>query len=389
MDRARSARSSPPQRRTPTTAGSPPTRNPKTQDALARDAFAKLLSTAKPAVEKEMLAMFAERRKQREGQGREVKSIIDTGESLSLRGGKRFRAALLFAGYYGVQPNGAIGVAVLGGVALEMLQSYLLIQDDWMDGDVERRGGPSAHVFLAKALGKGPLPAEHAGAVGALLTSDLVWGLAVDALLRAKVDAALAVRALAELVRIHEDVVAGQVLDTLAKKPDVEVLHDLKTGSYTVRGPLALGATLGGASNKILKSLAGYANPLGVAFQLRDDLLGVFGTEQEAGRPQGSDLLAGKSTAVVRHADARLRGAAKQAVARVWKNREASRADMAQAVDAIAQTGAREAVEKRLAELCETAESAARKLPLSEKARLELTGASLAIRVGPGGREAR
>jgi geranylgeranyl diphosphate synthase type I len=362
-----------------------PVRDP----ARAREAFKTLLSTTKPAVERRMRELFAGRLKARGGVAPEVKTVVEVARDLTLRGGKRFRAALLASTYFGAKPRGAQDVAIAGGVALEMLQSYLLIQDDWMDGDVERRGGPSAHVALAKRLGKGPLVPERAGAVGAILAGDLVWGLAIESLATAGAPANVRADAVAELVAIHEDVAIGQVLDTVAKKADTETLHDLKTGSYTVRGPLALGAILGGAPRSTVRALGSFAAPLGVAFQLRDDLLGVFGTEEESGRPAGSDLMAGKgTTSVLKYALPRLRGADKRAVSAVWRRR-ASKTAVAAAVSAVEGSGARDVVEKRLAALCTEAESKADKLPLSEKARFELAGASLAIRVGPGGREAR
>lgn len=355
----------------------------------ARAAFASLLKKTKPAVESKMKAMFADRRRARAKNGREVRDLVDVAEDLSMRGGKRFRAALLVSTYLGQKPRGSMSVALSGGVALEMLQSYLLIQDDWMDGDTERRGGPSAHIALAQKLGKGPLSPEHAGGVGALLASDFVWGLAIESLIDAKVEPTIRVRALKELIRIHEDVVAGQVLDTVAKNADVELLHDLKTGSYTVRGPLALGALLGGGTSTTVRALGKFGDPLGVAFQLRDDLLGVFGTAQESGRPQGSDLLSGKNSGVVRLALPKLRGPGKRAVDKVWKRRNVAARDMTAAIAAVTDTGARDLVEERLAALCTKAEGFAARLPLSQRARDELAGAALAIRVGPGGREAR
>jgi geranylgeranyl diphosphate synthase type I len=360
-----------------------------TDEARARAAFRARLEATKPAVEAAMVERFDAGFAARAELGKEARTILLAAKDLSLRGGKRFRAALLASSYFGVAPRGKPRVATSGGVALEMLQSYLLIQDDWMDGDVERRGGPSAHVSIARTLAKSKLHAPPmTGAIGALLASDYVWGLAVGALIGG-VPEAVQGRAIAYLLAIHEDVVFGQILDTLSPNADVEVLHDLKTGAYTVRGPLGLGAILGGADMKVVRALYGYADPLGVAFQLRDDLLGVFGTEEEAGRPQGSDLLAGKSSAVVREARPKLRGAAKKAVDAVWKQRDVGRAAMSVAVRAIEDTGARATVERRLATLCSEAEGKARKLPLAERARLELLGASLAIRVGPGGREAR
>jgi geranylgeranyl diphosphate synthase type I len=366
-----------------------PARREAQDPEAAKTAFRTLLSRTKPAVESRMTEIFDARLRARRSNGAEVTQIVEAAKDVSMRGGKRFRAALLASAYFGSKPRGREDVAIAGGVALEMLQSYLLIQDDWMDGDVERRGGPSAHVWLARALGKGPLPPTEAGAIGAILASDLVWGLAVEALAAAKAEPELRAAAVLELLRIHEDVVSGQVLDTLAKNADVELLHDLKTGSYTVRGPLALGATLGGAKKPALRALAAYAEPLGVAFQLRDDLLGVFGTQEESGRPAGSDLMAGRRSAVLRHAMPKLRGEAKRAVLSVYGKGATPKAKVAVAVRAVEATGAREAVEKHLAALCTTAEKRAAGLPLAPKARAELFGASLAIRVGPGGREAR
>jgi geranylgeranyl diphosphate synthase type I len=357
-------------------------------EARARKAFGELLKRTKPAVERRMESIFSDRLARRGPIAPSVRSVVEVARDLTLRGGKRFRAALVAATYFGANPKGARSVAVAGGVALEMLQSYLLIQDDWMDGDVERRGGPSAHVALARRLGKSAIAADRAGAVGAILASDLIWGLAVEALAASSAPPAVRARAIEELVRIHEDVVAGQVLDTVEPKVDVEKLHDLKTGSYTVRGPLALGAILGGAPASTERALGSYAAPLGVAFQLRDDLLGVFGTPEESGRPAGSDLMAGKSTAVLRHAMPRLSPCGKRSVSAVWKRRAKAHAVTA-AVRAVEDTGAREAVEKRLAALCTRAERIADTLALSRRARDELVGASLAIRVGPGGREAR
>src|SRR5690242_19025626 len=117
--------------------------------ARARSAFKDLLARTKPAVESKMKSAFSARRKLRSKNGREVLDVVDVAEDLSMGGGKRFRAALLLPTYFGQKPRGSMDVALAGGVALEMLQSYLLIQDDWMDGDTERRGGPSAHVALA------------------------------------------------------------------------------------------------------------------------------------------------------------------------------------------------------------------------------------------------
>jgi geranylgeranyl diphosphate synthase type I len=114
-------------------------------------------------------------------------------------------------------------------------------------------------------------------------------------------------RAAREMACIEEDVVEGQVLDVRGAAADwaeLEAMHRLKTSSYTVRGPVVMGAHLAGAGEAPIAALRAFADPLGVAFQLRDDLLGVFGDPEVTGKPAGNDLRAGKRSAVVVEATA-------------------------------------------------------------------------------------
>jgi geranylgeranyl diphosphate synthase type I len=250
---------------------------------------------------------------------------------------------LLAAAYEGVSPDADASVAFDAGVCLELLQSYLLIQDDWIDGDATRRGGPSVHALLASEVGDGPL-----GHAFAILASDLGWGLALETLAPRRRAPARIAEAVRLLVRVHEDVVHGQVLDVLGEPTDVERMHDLKTGSYTVRGPLLLGATLAGAEPAVLSALTVFAAPLGVAFQLRDDLLGTFGHEAQTGKRRGGDLLAGKRSAVYVEAETQLDSAGKAAVSAIFGRRDAGEAELEQAIAAVSRSGARQRVEARL-----------------------------------------
>jgi geranylgeranyl diphosphate synthase, type I len=353
--------------------------------------FLELLGRIKPAIEQKLEALFRARANAYHDLGAEVGSIVDTSASLTLRGGKRYRAGMLAAAYFGtLSQNTAVRASELdeavlaGGLALELLQSYLLIQDDWMDGDVERRGGPSAHVALARSLGS-----DAKGASAAILSSDLVWGLALEALAKAPAPPERLVKAIAYFSRMHEDVVIGQVLDSLAVHPDIEVVHKLKTGAYTVRGPVLLGAILAGASDDVIATLERYSEPLGVAFQLRDDLIGIFGNESEAGRPEASDLRSAKNTAVIREAKPRLDARGQALLDAVWGKPESDIAAIRAAVSAIEATGARAAVEARLFELCGQAESIARSLPFSDETRELLAGGASALRAVPKGTKDR
>lgn len=341
--------------------------------------FAGLLAAVRPAIEARLQTLWERKLAARGRHGAEVTAMIDAGRDLTLRGGKRFRAALLAAAYIGTDPDGLLEPAFAGGVCLELLQSYLLIQDDWIDGDVTRRGGPSAHVLLTKALGGN----SHLGVSTAILSSDFTWGLALDVLAHAELPAARVLAAIQLLAKVHEDVVVGQQIDIIGRAEDVEEMHALKTGSYTVSGPLALGATLAGASPEVLAALEVYAAPVGVAFQLRDDLLGTFGSEEETGKPVGNDLKNGKRTVIIAEAlreGGRLDDAGKQALARAFGRADASPEDVAVATYALEAAGARKAVTERLVALCNQAEALAAGLPLAEPARTMLAGAAAALR---------
>jgi geranylgeranyl diphosphate synthase type I len=134
--------------------------------------------------------------------------------------------------------------------------------------------------------------------------------------------------------------------------PTVEEIHARKTASYTVTGPLELGALHAGADDTRAQAFARFGRPLGVAFQLRDDLLGIFGDEAATGKPVWNDIRQGKRTALV----AEMRG--HEGLARVLGNRAATHAELEPVVKAMESTGARGRVEARVAELLAEARAA-------------------------------
>ena len=267
-------------------------------------------------------------------------------------------------------------------VAIELLQVYLLIHDDWMDDDDVRRGGPAVHVALREYLGS-----KRLGDTSAVLAGDLACGYAQQALLEVPLAADRVLGAARAFAQIQEDVVCGQLAEMspmIADKargaiPTVELIHTLKTASYTVTGPLAIGAQLAGASDARVAQLAQYGRPLGIAFQLRDDLLGVFGDPRDTGKPVGNDIRQGKHTALV---DAMKGDAAAQALlARVLGRADASDAEVAEVMAAMESSGARARVEARVAELLAEARAAlaAMALPETSPGRAWLAGAIRAL----------
>jgi geranylgeranyl diphosphate synthase, type I len=213
-----------------------------------------------------------------------------------LRGGKRMRGALVLLGCEAAGSDPA--QALRASIALELLHAYLLIHDDFMDGDELRRGGPTLHVSLGKR-------SAHLGDSLAVLAGSLCESWALELLLDAPVEPARTVAAGRLLSAALQQVIIGQSLDLCAPfeppldDSGVARLQELKTGSYTFELPLRIGAVLGGASDAVLRALEGFARPLGVAFQIADDVLGTFGSPDVTGKPSGSDLREGKRTLLV------------------------------------------------------------------------------------------
>lgn len=309
------------------------------------------LSEVKGAVEARLNMFFEDERARLVAIAPEAAQLAHGIESLTMRGGKRLRPAVLFAGYKAVRPEGGIGDVIDACAGLELLQSYLLIHDDWMDGDDERRGGPAVHAMFRESLGD-----AHLGASLAILAGNLAcaqsWRLfGSDP------------EVLAVVMRMHEEVLVGQQLDLMAVE-DVSRMHQLKTGSYTLRGPMALGAALGGASDAEKDALNRLATPLGEAFQMRDDLLGTFGDPKDTGKPAGNDLRAGKHNALIAAAEKSASFETLAPVRAVLGDASASAAAVEAAIEVLEASGAREAVESRLVALLDEARGVLAEAPL-------------------------
>jgi geranylgeranyl diphosphate synthase type I len=151
---------------------------------------------------------------------------------------------------------------------------------------------------------------------------------------------------------------------------EIEAMHALKTASYSTRGPVVMGARLAGAPEAQVATLAAFADPLGVAFQLRDDLLGTFGDPAETGKPAGNDLREGKHTAVV--VEALLDPGTAEAVGRVLGRRDASDGDVRAAVEILESRGVRARVEGRIAELANASRAALERASLAPEGRVLL-----------------
>jgi Geranylgeranyl pyrophosphate synthase len=226
--------------------------------------------------------------------------------------GKRLRPAFCYWGWRGA--GGADSEEIVAAAAaLELLHACALIHDDVMDGSDTRRGQPAVHRrFASSHRGSGWAgdPAAF-GSSAAILLGNLCLIWADNLLVSAGLPAESLAAATPVFDQMRVELMAGQYLDLLEQAlggGSVERalrVARYKSAKYTVEGPLHLGGTLAGATRQTLATYTGYGIPLGEAFQLRDDILGVFGDPQVTGKPAGDDLREGKRTVLVAAALAR------------------------------------------------------------------------------------
>lgn len=335
--------------------------------------FLLLLGQLKPQIDARLDAALAAERTAMGPLGPEVDAMLQTSQDLS-RGGKRLRAGLLAAGYLGFDADSAgsdLPPFVLdGGVALELLQSYFLIHDDWMDQDATRRGCPTVHTALAERFGS-----VHLGACGAILAGDYVVTLAHRTFHDVVLGKDNARALLREFSAMQLAAVVGQQLDVVALTKEPLKVYELKTGGYTVSGPLCVGALLGGAREEALAAIGAFATPTGVAFQLRDDLLNLFADPALTGKPLAGDIVAGKGTWTAQWLFSHASASDKATFERAFGQPEVSIETLRAAIAAVEQSGARAATEAHIQKLQAAALAQLDNLPLKTSGRELWAGA--------------
>jgi geranylgeranyl diphosphate synthase type I len=295
-----------------------------------------------------------------------LESPLTSIRRLVLAGGKRLRPAFCYWGFRAGGGDADDPSVTDAGAAFELLHAFALIHDDVMDGSTMRRGVPSVHVEHATthaAMSWRGEPRRYGDGV-AILAGDLAAVLADELLAGAPPEA------IAVWNRLRLEVNIGQYLDVLgAAEGNTDVsqarrISRYKSGKYTVERPLHLGAALAGALDDLAPSLSAYGEPLGEAFQLRDDLLGVFGDPAVTGKPVGDDLREGKPTPLLALARERATGADAQLLARVGEENLAE--DDARAIrEVFDRTGARDTVERSIEDLTAEALKALDGAPIS------------------------
>ncbi|WP_084702048.1 polyprenyl synthetase family protein [Cryptosporangium arvum] len=293
-----------------------------------------------------------------------------------LAGGKRLRP--LFA-YWGARAAGASDDEALirAAASLELLHAFALIHDDVMDGSDLRRGRPSAHRALAaahRAAGRHGDPDRY-GSAAAILLGDLLLVLSEQMLATAGLSAPAALRTRDVFATMRLELMAGQYLDISAPtRGGVPVERALriaqyKSGKYTVEAPLHLGAAVAGAPAAVVDAYTAFALPIGEAFQLRDDLLGVFGDSDVTGKPSGEDLREGKQTVLIAATRERATDAGRALLAERLGDPGLDEAGVTALRELIVDCGARDRVEKMIAERRTHALAVLEHAPLTDEGR--------------------
>jgi geranylgeranyl diphosphate synthase type I len=220
-------------------------------------------------------------------------------------GGKCLRSTFMYLGWLCGGPDS--DVALTAAASLELLHAFALLQDDVMDDSASRRGRPAAHVQFASWHRRRGLSgsSRRFGESAAVLLGDLCLIWAEQMLRDSGVPHYRLVRAWPRYDAMRTELAIGQFADLAIDLRDLPTLEAvlqvarLKSGNYTVRRPLEMGAAMAGCDERVLAALAAYGSDVGEAFQLRDDILGIFGSPAATGKPNSGDLLERKATSVV------------------------------------------------------------------------------------------
>ncbi|MEX0705239.1 MAG: polyprenyl synthetase family protein [Nitriliruptoraceae bacterium] len=267
-------------------------------------------------------------------------------------GGKRIRPILLLLGHRA--GGDASDDAVMGpALALELLHTCALVHDDVIDRADTRRGRPTVHREYASLHADRRLrgDADAFGRAVAILVGDVAFTQADDLFLRARVDDRRLLDGMRAFTALREEVMAGQYLDLVTSttgegdRAAVLQVATLKSGRYSVTRPLEVGAVLAGGDATLIEGLRRFGDPLGRAFQVRDDLLGLFGQPESTGKSVQSDLAEGKHTLVIVEALERLDAAGRSRLSAMLGDPALGEDDAAEARALIERCGARSAAE--------------------------------------------
>ena len=286
------------------TSGDVPGQPPRTAPGESQDgpAVSVVNRSVVERVDAALRTFLAGQRPVLEAAGPDLGAVADAAVDFVFAGGKRMRPLFAYWGWRCVKEGGTRdeGAVLTAAASLELLHAAALVHDDLIDDSSTRRGQPAAHARFAAVGGSVAF-----GDAAAILLGDLLLSWSAALFARADLPPAASDAARGPFELMATEMMAGQYLDMLEQSRgsfSVEAalrVARYKSSKYTVERPLLVGAGAGGAAVDVQEALSAFGLPLGEAFQLRDDVLGVFGDPGQTGKPAGDDLREGKRTVLV------------------------------------------------------------------------------------------
>lgn len=344
----------------------------------------------KSKIEKELNEFFDSKIEQAKNKKKpeEFLEMVKKIRRFILSGGKRIRPILFYYGY--LVAGGEKKKDILkASISVELVHSYFLIHDDIIDRDDFRHNDLSMHCQYEKEYEPcsrrrhvdvslslfNKNNSKHFGTSMAIITGDVVASLGYEILIRSNFPADLKIKAIEKLNQIISNTITGEAMDVVlaerfnAEKDEVIKMQGYKTAKYTIEGPLHLGAILAGADEDFLETISDFAIPLGIAFQIQDDVIGVFGDEKKIGKPVGADIKEGKKTLLAIKAFEGANQEQLKTLSELFGNENINLNEINAVREIITKTGSLEYSLKKEKELIEFSKARLEEMKISEKSK--------------------
>lgn len=311
---------------------------------------------------------------------KELLEMVENLKGFMLGFGKRIRPILFYYGYL-IGGGKNKKEAIKASISMEFIHSYLLIHDDIIDQDDFRHNDFSMHYKYerkAKKLFKNK-ESKHFGISMGIIAGDLASTLGYAALSDSGLPSDLKIKAIGRLNKIIANTITGEALDVILvanldfNSAEIMKMQEYKTAKYTTEGPLHLGAILAGANDKLLKSLSNFAIPLGIAFQMQDDIMGVFGDREKIGKPVGADIREGKKTLLISRAIEKSNSRQRDAIHSILGNKKINSADVEKIRKIIVKTGALQDSQEKAKKLVKLSKKYLNKIKIPKKDKIFLS----------------
>jgi geranylgeranyl diphosphate synthase, type I len=338
--------------------------------------FKKELSTLKEQIDAEIRTYLDSVIAEAEKTDVFVVSILKHFKKTILSGGKRIRPIMMYWGYVGAGGKDKKEI-IKASISIELIHAFLLIHDDIVDRDDLRRGQKTIHAKYRdhyKKFFDGSDSVHFGNSIG-IISGDFVYSLGNQVLFSSNFSPEIVMTALKKMQDIVGLTCVGEIQDIYMERTGritekaILKMYENKTARYTFDGPLKLGAMLAGATDEQCARLTDFAVPLGIAFQIRDDILGIYGDEKVIGKPVGSDIAEGKRTFIVNRAFKKAHSQQKKTLKQLLGKKDLTQKDVEDFRDLIKEIGVKDEVEKYMQELIDDAQEALEKINITPEAK--------------------